>query len=802
MKAYGKHVLSSLISIVLLCIIVFPGILIGASGNSQNILIDFEKYKLAYPQTSYRGVSLTKDAYEGKKALNVKFSESTGFEGKHFILSQKKEGIKLEKNSIYNISFYYKISNLSSCNIDFDIYLTLEDSPLAAKYRKTLSKKSGLITPNTEPNKWIKYETKLYVYGEFIKNKDKICDCLAFGINPFTKNSEIEIVFDNIAIKYEGKTESCTINYNSMGGSAVNSTDSYKGDKINWPNAPTKEGYTFAGWYTDETCETLYREKYYKSNITLYAKWVETNENCVLINFDDAGYGTKAYKPWGDPYTELSSDYYTSQRQSMRYHNIIVDGVRRTLYKPDGSTVNISGNTLYKVTFDYQILSGTGGIQFYSFAGTNTSDANDYYEFTLTQNEGWATATYFFYAQAYDSKTYSLGIRPYSESNSYRLDVVIDNIKIEKIKTTDETVVIFNNNDGQNSSYVSGEKGTNIEPPVPQRTGYIFNGWYEKLSTLTSFNDTKFEMSKNVFGRWSKEVTEQNFETYNSYGRGEGYDMDYEIYRKGTTPDFDSNNVHSGKTSIHRIGAYKGIKSVSMFDYSLTPLTTHESYIFSFWVKLESCNNADGGIYFANTKSVLVGWRFDDKYEAVVKYGELLDGKWHKISFVQKTLLPYAAIFTTGEASLYIDDFSAKWVPEGTVLNSSERIGPGEGEGKNIVVGNHSTAKSLSYLEKYISINSRTTDSNTTNLNNDISGANKSNNGLNNDSNNSNGTNNTSKSKKIIKKIIRKKGKTSKPNIALIVVIASGASVLAGLGGFFVYKQVQKKGREGLEKKN
>ena len=68
MKDYGKRVLSSLLSIIMLCVIISPGILIAASAKTQKVLVDFEKYKLSYPQTSYKGVSLTKDAYDGKKA--------------------------------------------------------------------------------------------------------------------------------------------------------------------------------------------------------------------------------------------------------------------------------------------------------------------------------------------------------------------------------------------------------------------------------------------------------------------------------------------------------------------------------------------------------------------------------------------------------------------------------------------------------------------------------------------------------------------------------------------------------------
>lgn len=66
-----------------------------------------------------------------------------------------------------------------------------------------------------------------------------------------------------------------TVSYNSNGGSAVSSESVVAGEKATEPSAPTKDGYTFSGWYTSDTLTTAwdFSTDTVNSNIILYAKW-------------------------------------------------------------------------------------------------------------------------------------------------------------------------------------------------------------------------------------------------------------------------------------------------------------------------------------------------------------------------------------------------------------------------------------------------------------------------------------------------------------------------------------------------
>lgn len=71
-----------------------------------------------------------------------------------------------------------------------------------------------------------------------------------------------------------------TVQFQTNGGTVItNQIKNYNG-KIIVPPIPVKEGYTFAGWYTDSalTKEWHFDTDVVRENLTLYAKWVKENK--------------------------------------------------------------------------------------------------------------------------------------------------------------------------------------------------------------------------------------------------------------------------------------------------------------------------------------------------------------------------------------------------------------------------------------------------------------------------------------------------------------------------------------------
>ncbi|MDY3302803.1 MAG: S-layer homology domain-containing protein [Clostridia bacterium] len=123
-----------------------------------------------------------------------------------------------------------------------------------------------------------------------------------------------------------GGSSSSTVNvkFDTNGADEVKDITVAKNNTITKPADPVRDGYVFAGWYTDKklTKEFDFSEKV-TANITLYAKWEKKDAELV----DD--------KDFVNPFTDVTEDawYYTYALYAAK--NNIMNGVSENEFSPD-----------------------------------------------------------------------------------------------------------------------------------------------------------------------------------------------------------------------------------------------------------------------------------------------------------------------------------------------------------------------------------------------------------------------------------------------------------------------------------
>ena len=74
-----------------------------------------------------------------------------------------------------------------------------------------------------------------------------------------------------------GEEETATVSFDSRGGSEVPDAIVIIGEKLQRPDDPTRSGYSFKGWFTDESLTNMwdFDKNSIRGDITLYAGWTE-----------------------------------------------------------------------------------------------------------------------------------------------------------------------------------------------------------------------------------------------------------------------------------------------------------------------------------------------------------------------------------------------------------------------------------------------------------------------------------------------------------------------------------------------
>ena len=99
------------------------------------------------------------------------------------------------------------------------------------------------------------------------------------GVNVSVKTLNIIIIacvlLIIILVAMDLRDPGLTVSFDSLGGSDVASQQQMYGELLQLPDPPSREGYTFTGWYKDYACFEPWNDTTdtIQSDMTLYAGW-------------------------------------------------------------------------------------------------------------------------------------------------------------------------------------------------------------------------------------------------------------------------------------------------------------------------------------------------------------------------------------------------------------------------------------------------------------------------------------------------------------------------------------------------
>ena len=163
--------------------------------------------------------------------------------------------------------------------------------------------------------------------------------------NEFDENTKVN---SNLNLYAKWEKSEFTIIFNSNGGSTVAAITQNYGTTVSAPATPTKNGYTFGGWYSDAGLTQPYVFSTMPAqNVSLFSKW---NTIIYSIVFNENGGGAFAVDVFQKSYTIESS-------------RIVLPNSIKTGYMFDGWYTNsdFSGQRIYEIP-----TNSIGNIVFYA----------------------------------------------------------------------------------------------------------------------------------------------------------------------------------------------------------------------------------------------------------------------------------------------------------------------------------------------------------------------------------------------------------------------------------------------------
>lgn len=190
---------------------------------------------------------------------------------------------KPNKNTLYTISFYYKVEGIAAPSIISVGQRTGALSVVAFDNNYDTAKTRNVVdvvTISETTDDWVMATASYLGVGDS-------CNLVMYMVSSDkTNQAGTSVLIDDISIT---KAEASTLNFDSNGGTPIEALKGIPGSAVTY-EAPLKANAKFAGWYSDPEFNTPAPTTFPAIETTLYAKWIDAdttvNVNESFENYD------------------------------------------------------------------------------------------------------------------------------------------------------------------------------------------------------------------------------------------------------------------------------------------------------------------------------------------------------------------------------------------------------------------------------------------------------------------------------------------------------------------------------------
>ena len=328
-----------------------------------------------------------------------------------------------------------------------------------------------------------------------------------------------------------------TVIFETNGGSTIEKLTIESGKKITIPEAPTKEGYTFAGWYLDsELTEVFSADSKITKTITLYAKWTKNQEQQEEPDPQETPEETKVFKVTfeTDGGSAVESQSVNGNSSIKKPADPTKDGfVFAGWYNGD-----VQYNFETPVTADLTLTAKWIAEDAKTYTVTFESDGTSIIKQIVEEN-GKASLPSAPTKEGYTFKTWLNGTNEYDFATPVTADLTLT----AKWEINKYTVSFMSDGIAYGTAQTVEYNGKATAPADPKKDGFIFSGW---LNGTVEYNfDTPVTADLTLTAKWIAEEIKTYTVTFMVDGKAYGKALTVEENKKVTAPDSPSKEHYS-----------------------------------------------------------------------------------------------------------------------------------------------------------------------------------------------------------------------------------------------------------------